>query len=183
MARKQIILFRSALNWIFIAHDMNRVGKLSPWYISFVYPSHVRLPVRRALNFWKQTAPFQFYNLNADTYAIICGYCFLLAPNFFLLVFCDHLEHSWNLSKYSNIAIPWCCMYQNLKLITEMTPDAPNCGAVWTDTRPCTQMICIPWTLFPDRDEYTIPKDPCKTVFPLAYLSQQYYVLGTTRTR
>ena len=64
-----------------------------------------------------------------------------------------------------------------------MTPDVPKCGAVWTGTRPCTQMIGIPRTLFPDRDEYTIPKDPGKTVFPLAYLSQQYYVLGTTRTR
>ena len=79
------------------------VGKPSLWYLSFVYTSNVSLPVQSALNFRKQTGPFEFTNLTSDTYTIICGVKIsFFYLNYFLLVFCDYLPHLWNRSKYSD---------------------------------------------------------------------------------
>ena len=61
------------------------VGKQSPWYLSFVYTSHVSVDVRTALNFGKQTVPFLFCNSKFDTYTIICGVKLL---SFSTITFC-----------------------------------------------------------------------------------------------
>ena len=76
----------------------------SPWYmVSLVYKTFVRVSVRTALRFGKQTVPFQFYNLKFDSYTIICGVKLLsVGINYFLLSFPIDLEHSWNRLEYRN---------------------------------------------------------------------------------
>ena len=51
---------------------MSTVGKQSLWYLSFVYLSYVNALVLTALKIGKQTVSFQFYNLEFETYTIIC---------------------------------------------------------------------------------------------------------------
>ena len=47
------------------------VGNQCPWHVSFVYTSHVRLPVRLALSLGIQTVTLEFYHSKFDTYTII----------------------------------------------------------------------------------------------------------------